>query len=135
VERIADLYQLARQGQAEVWRGADAREGKLKSLDEAPRILHLATHGFYLSPGQGVESPLLLSGLALTGANQGLAGKADREGEDGVLYSLEALGLNLQGTELVTLSACDTGKGAVDYSEGVYGLVRALRVAGGPDPC
>ena len=64
------------------------------------------------------------------GPNQGLLGKTDPEREDGLLYSLEALGLNLQGTELVALSACETGRGAVDYSEGAFGLVRSLRVAG-----
>ncbi|MCP4351238.1 MAG: CHAT domain-containing protein, partial [Desulfobacterales bacterium] len=45
-------------------------------------------------------------------------------------YSIEVAGMNLQGTELVSLSACDTGKGVADYSEGVYGLVRAFRTAG-----
>lgn len=130
VERIADLYRLTRRARAEVWTLGEAREGRLKTLAEAPRVLHLATHGFYLGPGEGSHNPLLDSGLALSGANQGLLGKTDPEREDGVLYSLEALGLNLQGTELVALSACETGRGAVDYSEGVYGLVRSLRVAG-----
>ncbi|MCP4154009.1 MAG: CHAT domain-containing protein, partial [bacterium] len=54
----------------------------------------------------------------------------EKTGEDGLLYSLEVLGLNLKGTRLVSLSACDTGKGWIDYSEGVYGLVRAFRTAG-----
>ncbi|NJL60219.1 MAG: CHAT domain-containing protein [Desulfobacteraceae bacterium] len=76
------------------------------------------------------EEPLLLSGLALTGANRGLKGMTDDKGDDGLLYSIEVLSMNLQGTELVSLSACDTGKGVTDYSEGVYGLVRALRTAG-----
>ena len=77
------------------------------------------------------EEPLALSGLALAGANQGLPGSVDRDtGDDGLLYSLEILSLDLQGTELVSLSACDTGKGVVDYSGGVYGLVRAFRTAG-----
>ncbi len=69
---------------------------------------------------------MLLSGIALAGANRSLAGK----GDDGILLALEAEGLNLEGTELVVLSACNTAKGTIDYSEGVYGLVRALKIAG-----
>ena len=87
-------------------------------------MLHLATHGFYL-PGDAPE-PMLLSGIALAGANRALADKDD----DGILFALEAQGLNLDGSELVVLSACDTAQGSLDYSEGVYGLVRALRTAG-----
>jgi CHAT domain-containing protein len=113
-----------------------ASEKCLKNLEHPPRILHLATHDFYLSNGEeeselAVEAPLLLSGLALAGANQGLNGGLDEDGNDGLLYSLEVLELNLQGTELVTLSACDTDQGVIDYSEGVYGLVRAFRIAAG----
>ncbi len=73
---------------------------------------------------------MTLAGLALAGANAGMKGKLSPTGEDGVLYALEVQDLNLEGTELVALSACDTGKGEVDYSEGVYGLVRAFRIAG-----
>lgn len=77
VERIADLYRLTRRAPAIVWTLGEAREGQLKSLAEAPRVLHLATHGFYLDPGEGSHNPLLDSGLALSGANQGLLGKTD----------------------------------------------------------
>jgi CHAT domain-containing protein len=87
-------------------------------------VLHLATHGFYL--GGGSQEPMLLSGIALAGANRELAGV----GADGILFALEAQGLNLEGTELVVLSACDTAQGSLDYSEGVFGLARALRTAG-----
>jgi hypothetical protein len=88
--------------------------------------LHLATHGFYLA---GVShEPLLSSGIALAGANRVLVGA----GMDGVLFAFEAQGLNLEGTELVVLSASDgvLGQGSLDYSEGVFGLARALRTAG-----
>jgi CHAT domain-containing protein len=96
------------------------------ALKSPPRVLHLATHGFYRSGGEQEREPMLLSGVALAGANRSLAGK----GDDGILIALEAEGLNLEGTELVVLSACDTAQGTIDYSEGVYGLVRALKIAG-----
>jgi CHAT domain-containing protein len=90
---------------------------------ESPRILHIASHGFFLR--QPVDNPLLRSGLALAGANvsRGLR-------DDGIMTALEASALNLRGTKLVTLSACDSGLGEVWNSEGVYGLRRAFVLAG-----
>ena len=69
---------------------------------------------------------MLLAGVALAGANQALK----TPGQDGILYAIEAQDLNLDGTELVVLSACETAQGQIDYGEGVSGLVRALRTAG-----
>ncbi len=123
--------------------GHHATESSLKAL-VAPRMLHLATHGFFLedsgneglakpqaSSGGGnanpkIENPLLRSGLALAGANVRGSGSKD----DGILTALEASGLNLWGTKLVVLSACDTGLGEVRNGEGVYGLRRAFVLAG-----
>jgi CHAT domain-containing protein len=132
---------------------ANATENALKQV-QAPSILHIATHGFFLedvefvppidsrgefnivsaAPGSLVpptnrptstENPLLRSGLALAGFNT-----RDSAGEDGVLTALEAVGLDLRGTRLVVLSACETGVGAVANGEGVYGLRRAFVMAG-----
>jgi len=106
--------------------GAAANEQELKGL-HAPRVLHIATHGFF-QPGNArapAENPLLRSGLALAGANAG-----ESRGEDGILTALEAANLDLWGTRLVTLSACDTGIGVVRNGEGVYGLRRAFFLAG-----
>ena len=98
----------------------------------APSILHIASHGFFLddtfsgAPSSVLaRNPLLRSGLALAGAN--LPGGARG---DGILTALEASSLNLEGTGLVTLSACDTGIGDVRNGEGAYGLRRAFMLAG-----
>lgn len=119
--------------------GAEATESVLKQT-VAPRLLHVATHGFFLQNAETgkdadltassitkneIENPLLRSGLALTGANQ-----HSSTGDDGILTALEASGLNLWGTKLVVLSACDTGVGEVKNGEGVYGLRRAFFIAG-----
>ncbi|PNW31396.1 UNVERIFIED_CONTAM: hypothetical protein BEN50_02795 [Euhalothece sp. KZN 001] len=110
-----------------------ASENTLKQW-KRPRILHLATHGFFLSsqtsnnPEETLsnqENPLLRSGLALAGFNE----RQSRE-EDGVLTALEVTGLNLRGTRLVVLSACETGVGETRAGEGVYGLRRAFTLAG-----
>jgi CHAT domain-containing protein len=126
----------------------------------APRILHIATHGFFLADqaaaganatggpaamgarglpaasggaGDGSaattttrEDPLQRSGLVFAGANRPDANPSD----DGYLTAAEATAMDLEGTELVTLSACETGLGGVQSGEGVYGLQRSLAVAG-----
>jgi CHAT domain-containing protein/tetratricopeptide (TPR) repeat protein len=107
--------------------GSDASKTALAGLD-APRLLHIASHGFFFRGGASVstENRLLRSGLALAGAN--LDGAAS--GDSGILTAMEASGLNLWGTKLVTLSACDTAIGEVRNGEGVYGLRRAFVLAG-----
>ena len=125
----------------------DATEAAVKAL-AGPSIVHLATHGFFLERALGdanfpddlralkpvielgalpplPENPLLRSGLALAGANRRRSGA-----EDGVLTALEVAGLDLWGTKLVVLSACETAVGARYRGEGVYGLRRALVLAG-----
>lgn len=107
--------------------GNQATEFALKQIN-APKILHIATHGFFLEDSNKrakIENPLLRSGLALAGANQRI-----KSGEDGILTAMESSGLNLWGTKLVVLSACDTGLGEVKNGEGVYGLRRAFVLAG-----
>jgi CHAT domain-containing protein len=104
-----------------------------------PKILHLATHGFFLennlpdkpaAPGRSqplnVENPLLRAGLALAGFNV----RNRDNGDDGVLTAFDVTQLDLRATQLVVLSACDTGLGQVANGEGVYGLRRAFTLAG-----
>lgn len=109
----------------------------LKQL-QSPSILHMATHGFFLpdeeteANNRPWENPLLRSGLAFAGANlpPALAGSTQANQEDGLLTALEASSLNLRGTQLVVMSACETGLGDVRNGEGVYGLRRAIVLAG-----
>jgi CHAT domain-containing protein/tetratricopeptide (TPR) repeat protein len=126
--------------------GAEATESAFKAGAIGRRILHLATHGFFLggrcasaldpaatsTPAAASkitrENPLLLSGLILAGANHREAAQPDRE--DGVLTAEEVAVLNLSGVEWAVLSGCDTGVGEVRTGEGVFGLRRAFRVAG-----
>jgi CHAT domain-containing protein len=107
--------------------GREATTGMLQKLD-APKILHIASHGFFREDAarDANGNPLLWSGLALAGANL----KNGEIGDDGLLTALEASGLNLWGTKLVTLSGCETGVGQVRNGEGVYGLRRAFVLAG-----
>jgi CHAT domain-containing protein len=120
--------------------GQHATKAALERID-GPGILHIATHGFFLEDAAAaaggvndtravnaavkLENPLLRSGLALVGANLSKSGH-----DDGILTALEASSLNLWGTKLVTLSACETGSGDVRSGEGVYGLRRAIFLAG-----
>ncbi|WP_159396863.1 CHAT domain-containing protein [Sorangium cellulosum] len=137
-------------GAAKVLLGAEATEAAVKAL-HGPRVLHIVTHGFFLpdqkrlhapppptpldfgSRGSGlrggalppIEDPLLRSGLAFAGANRRSSGS-----DDGILTALEASQLDLNGTQLVVLAACETGVGETHSGDGVHGLRRALVMAG-----
>ncbi len=120
----------------------DATEANLKS-SQKNSILHIATHGYFLKDVEKVSWPigvhadyakdnvLLRSGLMLTGASE-----ADKiipsldNNSNGIITSYEAMNLDLKGTNLVVLSACETALGEVRAGEGVYGLQRAFLVAG-----
>ena len=123
---------------ATVLAGERATESSLRQF-AAPRMLHIATHGFFLQHagiaptagatdggGRPSRDPLLRAGLALARANV----RGGTEQDDGLLTALEASRLNLWGTKLVALSACDTGVGEVRNGDGVYGLRRAFVLSG-----
>lgn len=109
----------------------EANESNLKKLVN-PTVLHIATHGFFTpSDNQSKNnSPLTQSGLLLAGAENGIRENKNGTDEDGVLTAEEVLTFNLDKTELVILSACETGLGVLRNGEGVYGLERAFRQAG-----
>jgi CHAT domain-containing protein len=128
------------------WRVVEvSKENALKTRllgVKSPRALHLATHGFFLAEPGGasgstsrespaMDDPMLRAGLFFAGANRTLSGEPSAPGlDDGILTAYEATGLNLHGTELVVLSACETGLGQTKSGEGVFGLRRAFQEAG-----
>jgi CHAT domain-containing protein len=110
--------------------GSQATLEAFKAMAPGKRVVHLATHGFFIEKACGAntvleENPLLRGGLAFAGAN------LRREGTpDGILTASEVAQMDLQGTEWVVLSGCDTGSGQVTVGEGLLGLRRAFQVAG-----
>ena len=135
IEVIAPLL-----GNAAVLEGTEATESAVTQTKQ-PQILHLATHGFFFknsdiatkptkpgeTPAITAENPLLRSGLALAGFN---SRNETSSNLDGVLTALEVTALNLRGTQLVVLSACETALGDIANGDGVYGLRRAFIIAG-----
>lgn len=119
-----------------VFERADAVERTVKSADR-PRVVLLCTHGFFLpdqdagkpTAAAAIDNPLLRCGLALAGANQ-RERALDPNGDDGILTGLEVLSADLRGTELVVLSACETGLGDLRNGQGVAGLRQAFHLAG-----
>ncbi len=128
---------------------SNATETMFKNLsDKAPQIIHVSTHGFFfpepkkekpkdafLKMGEETyrfsENPLLRSGLIMAGANYVWKGGEQTPGQDdGILTAYEVSNMNLFNTKLVVLSACETGLGDIKGSEGVFGLQRALKMAG-----
>lgn len=121
-----------------------ATEANLKSV-KGPVLMHIATHGYFLQDvekagsafGINIENandnPLLRSGIMLAGAASTVSGSRMPNlgsNDNGILTAYEAMNLNLEGTNLIVLSACETGLGDVKAGEGVYGLQRAFLVAG-----
>jgi CHAT domain-containing protein len=147
---------LAGREPAVVLTGPEASKARLEALARGKRVLHLATHGFFLDapcvrslPGtRGIgglaeraaappvgplprsvrEESLLLSGLVLAGANR--AAEGPRGLDDGILTAEEIVALDLRGVDLVVLSACSTGRGRAQVGEGLFGLRRVLELAG-----
>ena len=140
VELIDSLYEN-RNIKREVYLSNEAIEERIKQINQ-PQCVHIATHGFFLEDSGDasdqrdgyVENPLLRSGLILAGANSfirsGEIGSDLDLKDDGILTAYEAMNLPLDDTEIVILSACETGLGEVKNGEGVFGLQRAFQVAG-----
>ncbi len=143
--------ELKQKGLADqLYTGAVASEAEFKKLSGTKTdIIHIATHGFYLPVEETkredfrlmgfdgerrnvvVNNPLLRSGLVMAGANRAWRGDSIPENwEDGILTAHEISQINLTNTELVVLSACETGLGDDGGSEGVFGLQRAFKMAG-----
>lgn len=96
---------------------------------EPVNLIHIATHGFFIDDASTKNNPMINSGLAFAGANE----KYYYEEGEPILTAYKASNLDLNGTQIVILSACETGLGKIKNGEGVYGLQRSFQVAGVQD--
>ena len=160
--QIFDLFKSKGQ-KAALYLGENALEEVIKQA-ESPRVLHIATHGFFfennrkkpeenavqfqreagdlgfdIANARGFKTsniqelrtnPMMRSGIVLTGVSTYAKSEEKYKTEDGFLTAYEAQNLNLDNTDLVVLSACETGKGDLQHGEGVYGLQRGFQQAG-----
>ena len=144
INSLEKIYQSNRLNSKKIT-GKEATEEWFKSLHKnSPKVLHLATHGFFFEDNIDTTStkslqphytlsrdPLLRSGIILANANYAWQHNRSPSGtEDGILTALEISKLDLSNIDLVVLSACETGLGDITGSEGVYGLQRAFKMAG-----
>lgn len=131
---------------SDTFSGYDAREEQIKRYNtdtlRSPDLLHIGTHGYYFpvlerknisgeSGYKWADNPMFRSYLLMAGGLNAHRGKMPLGGfDDGLLSAYEIASLNLTGTQLVVLSACQTGLGDLHSNEGVYGLQRAFKIAG-----
>lgn len=140
VTKIYDILKAAKWKPSK-YLSEEALEENIKKVN-SPKVLHIATHGYFNREGEegifstvGYNNPLLNSGLLLAGAQKNLGDQQyqvlfEHQKEDGILTAFEAMNLKLDKTDLVVLSACETGSGTIKNGEGVYGLQRSFQVAG-----
>jgi CHAT domain-containing protein len=142
-KEVKEIFNLTKKSSwnSKLYIGNIAEEDSVKALKN-PKVFHIATHGFFLEDAQNssvmlnddklYRNPLLRSGLLLKNGGTLLQNSkvAEFNTQDGVLTAYEAMNLNFDNTDLVVLSACETGLGEVQIGEGVYGLQRSFLVAG-----
>jgi CHAT domain-containing protein/Flp pilus assembly protein TadD len=145
IQEIIAAWRRSSDEPALVYLGSAATEDRFRKEAPGKRVIHLATHGYFLDDESGQdatadeynseivwlgENPLLHSGLFFAGANLHGQGADSAGVDDGILTAYEVSALDLRGTELAVLSACETGLGKIRSGEGVYGLRRAFQMAG-----
>ncbi len=132
-EEVESIVSLLGQKDTSLYTGRDALEEVLMRQKD-PKVLHLATHGFFMTDqdlldekgAARYENPLVRSGIVLAGANRSMKTGSD----EGIVTAEKILSLRLHGTDVVVLSACETGLGDIKSGEGVFGLRRAFTQAG-----
>jgi CHAT domain-containing protein/Tfp pilus assembly protein PilF len=153
LQEAKNIDALAKESQTPtyLYSGTEAVEEHFKNLSgkKSPSVIHIATHGFFFPDPKSdkqkmntisfqqentftlADNPLNRSGLLFAGGNKAWIGDTiTTNREDGILTAYEVSNLSLFNTELVVLSACETGLGDIKGSEGVYGLQRAFKMAG-----
>lgn len=135
-------YLMQKDYEINLFTGHEASEAVLKSVlsqaRRSPRIVHIATHGFFIdhesknanSYFQNIKNPMMRSGLILSAGNKGWLSPTGTDEEDNIITAAEISEMNLAHTELVVLSACETGLGDITNNQGVFGLQRAFKLAG-----